>query len=59
MLTMITCKGPQTGQQLREDVKQSLIEYAGTEENWRVNWVTDNEAKQANARDPTKHQIDN
>jgi len=54
---MITCKGPQTGQQIREDVKQLLIEYAGWEENWIVNWVTDNEAKQVNARDPTKHQL--
>ena len=57
VLTMITCKGPQTGQQIREDVKQSLIEYAGWEENWMVNWVTDNEAKQVNARNPTKHQL--
>jgi hypothetical protein len=25
------------------------------QEDWKVNWVTDGEAKQVNARDPNKH----
>ena len=54
-LKMITCEGSQTGQQIREDVKKALKEDAGWEEDWSVNWVTDNESKQKNARDPNKH----
>ena len=49
VLKMITCEGPQTGQHIREDVKKALKEDAGWEEDWTVNWVTDNESKQKNA----------
>ena len=40
---------------MREDVKKALSHGAGRKEDWTVNWVTDNESKQVNARDPTKH----
>ena len=54
-ITLIQCEGSQTGAKIREDVKNALILGAGWEEDWTVNWVTDNESKQVNARDPTKH----
>ena len=49
------CKGSQSGLQIRKDVKNSLVEWAGWRPGWRVNWVTDGESKQLNARDPNKH----
>ena len=52
---MIKCEGSQTGLRIRKDVKLSLTERAGWESGWTVNWVTDNEAKQVNARAPDKH----
>ena len=54
-ITLIECEGSQTGAKIREDVKKALIHGAGWKEDWTVNWVTDNESKQVNARDPTKH----
>ena len=54
-ITLIQCEGSQTGAKIREDVKKALICGAGWEEDWVVNWVTDNESKQVNARDPNKH----
>ena len=54
-ITLIHCEGSQTGAKIRSDVKQALMLGAGWKEDWTVNWVTDNESKQANARDPTKH----
>ena len=54
-ITLINCEGSQTGAKIRDDVKKALIWGAGWEEDWTVNWVTDNESKQVNARDPTKH----
>ena len=32
-----------------------MINCAGWKEGVKINWVTDNEAKQINARDPLKH----
>ena len=55
IVKMIKCEGSQTGQKIREDVKQALQEQAGWEAGWTVNWVTDNESKQVNARHPNKH----
>ena len=40
---------------IREDVKKWLVQGAGWKPDWTVNWVTDNEAKQVNARLPGKH----
>ena len=54
-ITLIHCEGSQTGAKIRSDVKKALMLGAGWKEDWTVNWVTDNESKQANARDPTKH----
>ena len=55
ILKMIECEGSQTGERIREDVKKWLVQSAGWQDNWTVNWVTDNEAKQVNARMPGKH----
>ena len=55
-LKLITCEGSQTGLQIRKDIKQALIFGAGWKEGVKINWVTDNESKQINARDPSKHQ---
>ena len=55
VVKMITCEGSQTGQKIREDVKKWLEQGAGWEPDWTVNWVTDNESKQVNARHPEKH----
>ena len=55
IVKMIKCEGSQTGLRIRKDVKLSLTERAGWESSWTVNWVTDNEAKQVNARAPDKH----
>ena len=54
-LDVITCIGSQTGKRIKEDVKDSLAQYAGFEEDWSVNWVTDNEKKQLNAKNPRKN----
>lgn len=55
IVKMIRCQGSQTGLKIRQDVKEVLAEGAGVDGTWRVNWVTDNESKQINARDPNKH----
>jgi hypothetical protein len=55
IVKMIVCEGSQTGQHIREDVKKWLVQGAGWKPDWTVNWVTDNEAKQVNARLPGKH----
>ena len=55
IVKMIKCEGSQTGLRIKKDVKLSLTERAGWESSWTVNWVTDNEAKQVNARAPDKH----
>ena len=52
---VITCIGSQTGKRIKEDVKNSLEKYAGLEDDWSVNWVTDNEKKQLNAKNPRKN----
>ena len=52
---MITCEGSQTGLKIRQDVKKWLVQGAGWKPDWIVNWVTDNESKQVNARHPGKH----
>ena len=54
-ITLIECEGSQTGAKIREDVKKALMLGAGWQPHWTVNWCTDNESKQVNARDPTKH----
>ena len=55
-LKLMVCEVPQTGAQIRKDVKKALMEGAGWKEGVKINWVTDNEAKQINARNPAKHQ---
>ena len=50
IVKMIRCQGSQTGLKIRQDVKEVLAEGAGVDGTWRVNWVTDNESKQINAR---------
>lgn len=55
-LKLMVCEVPQSGAQIRKDVKKALMEGAGWKEGVKVNWVTDNEAKQINARHPAKHQ---
>ena len=55
IVKLIKCQGSQTGLVIRRDVKDSLVERIGYEENWITNWVTDNESKQKNAKDPNKH----
>ena len=55
VVKLIKCVGSQTGLAIRKDVKNSLVERIGYEEDWFTNWVTDNESKQINARDPNKH----
>lgn len=55
IIKMIKCDGSQTGKKIREDVKTELESKAGWKEDWSVNWTTDNEAKQVNARLPGKH----
>lgn len=55
-LKLLVCEGSQTGAQIRKDVKQALIHGAGWREGVKINWVTDNESKQINARNPSKHQ---
>ena len=55
IVKMIVCKGSQTGEKIREDVKKWLVQGAGWKPDWTVNWVTDNESKQVNARLPGKH----
>ena len=55
-LKLLVCEGSQTGAQIRKDVKQALIHGAGWREGIKINWTTDNESKQINARNPNKHQ---
>ena len=54
-LKLMVCEVPQTGAQIRKDVKKALMEGAGWKEGVKINWVTDNESKQINARNPLKH----
>ena len=55
VVKMLTCEESQTGNRIKQEVKEALIEYAGYEEEWIVNWKTDGEAKQLNASDPSKN----
>ena len=55
IVIMLKCTESQSGKQIRTEVKNALIERAGYDESWKVNWVTDGEKKQLNATDPTKH----
>ena len=55
-LDLINCHESQTGRVIRESVKESLVQWAGFDaEKFIVSWVTDNEAKQVNARNPLYH----
>ena len=54
---LIICEESQTGAVIRASVKDSLVKWAGFDKDtMTVNWVTDNEAKQVNARNPNYHQ---
>ena len=55
-LKLMVCEGSQTGLQIRKDVKKALVLGAGWKSDWKINWVTDNESKQVNARASNKHQ---
>ena len=46
--------GSQTGDVIRSDVKREL-DVVGRNDTWKVNWMTDGEKKQINARTPGKH----
>ena len=55
-LDLIICEESQTGANIRQSVKESLVKWAGYDpEKMTVNWVTDNEAKQVSARNPLHH----
>jgi len=55
-LDVIICEESQTGANIRASVKASLVKWAGyDQEKMIVNWITDNEAKQVNARKPNYH----
>ena len=55
IIEMIQCEETQTGHNIRKDVKAALQSRAGWQPTWKVNWCTDNEPKQTNASDPSKH----
>ena len=56
-LDLIICEESQTGANIRASVKAALEKWAGYDKDkMTVNWVTDNEAKQVNARNPNYHQ---
>ena len=55
IIDLYKCEGSQNGGQIRRDVKNSLVTWAGWKPDWRLSWVTDGESKQLNARDPNKH----
>ena len=52
---VIKCDGSQTGELIRTDVRDKLDELGRTHE-WIINWTTDGESKQVNARARGKHQ---
>ena len=54
LVALISCEGSQTGEVIRSDVRNEL-DKIGRDESWLVDWVTDGEAKQVNARAPGKH----
>lgn len=54
LVALISCEGSQTGEVIRTDVRNEL-DKIGRDESWLVDWVTDGEAKQVNARAPGKH----
>ena len=53
---MIQCQGSQTRHQIKLDILEALKEQTGYDNTWIVNWVTDGEPKQVNAREPAKNQ---
>jgi hypothetical protein len=53
-VALMLCDGSQRGEVIRKDVKRELDSIGLTPE-WNVNWTTDGEAKQINARAPGKH----
>jgi hypothetical protein len=53
-VAVIQCDGSQSGEVIRQDVKNEL-DKAGRTDEWIINWTTDGEAKQVNARAPGKH----
>ena len=54
LVALISCEGSQTGEVIRTDIKNEL-DKIGRDDSWLVDWVTDGEAKQVNARAPGKH----
>ena len=54
LVALISCDGSQTGEVIRTDVRNEL-DKIGRDDSWHVDWVTDGEAKQVNARAPGKH----
>jgi hypothetical protein len=51
---VMKCDGSQSGRVIRTDVRDEL-DKVGREAGWRINWTTDGEAKQKNARAKGKH----
>ena len=50
-ISVMKVEGSQTGEVIRGDVKREL-DKVGLDDDWLVNWMTDGEAKQVNARAP-------
>jgi hypothetical protein len=53
-IDVMKCDGSQTGNVIRTAVRDALDE-VGREDDWRINWTTDGEAKQKSARAKGKH----
>ena len=53
---MLDSNKSQIGKQIRIEVKASEKSQAGWEDDWKVIWVTDGEAKQLNATGPGNHE---
>ena len=51
---LIKCEGSQTGKTIRGDVRD-ILNKVGRKPDWIINWTTDGEAKQVNARGRGKH----
>ena len=55
IVKMITCEKPQSGLEIKIEVKDVIVERAWYQEDWCALWVTDGEAKQLNVTNPALH----
>ena len=56
VIQMLDSNKSQIGKHIRIEVKASEKSQAGWEDDWKVIWVTDGEAKQLNATKPGNHE---